>query len=350
MYQEVSSRKPIRKILIGALALVAVVGSLAVVLSRPPSNDSVLSTLELEHQEFSAFVDRFNKKYDSHEESMRRFKIFKDNMAFARLSNKENLDWTLGMTRFADMTSDEYKTFVQKFSHVPRVSSSEYFEWDGIFTAPTSVDWRTQGAVTPVKDQGQCGSCWAFSTTGSVEGIWQIKGHGLVSLSEQQLVDCSGNYGNYGCDGGLMDNAFKYIIDNGITTESNYPYVANDQSCNTAAAGQVAVKLAGFQDVAPGSPNSLMAAVAQQPTSVAVEADQSAWQMYTGGTVTSRCGTNLDHGVLAVGYNNGASPPYWIVKNSWGTDWGMGGYIQIGISTGNGVCGINMEPSFPTAN
>jgi C1A family cysteine protease len=271
-------------------------------------------------------------------------------MAFARLSNKENQDWTLGVTRFADMTRDEFKSFVQKFSHIPRAASSEYFTWDQSLTLPTSVDWRTSGAVTPVKDQGQCGSCWAFSTTGAVEGIWQIKGHGLVSLSEQQLVDCSGSYGNYGCDGGLMDNAFKYIVDNGITTESNYPYVANDQNCNSDAASQKVASLSGYQDVAPNSPNSLMAAVAQQPTSVAVEADQSAWQMYNGGTVTSRCGTSLDHGVLAVGYNNGASPPYWIVKNSWGTDWGLGGFIQIGITTGPGVCGINMEPSFPQTN
>ena len=350
MYQEVSSRKPIKKVLISALALVAVVGAIAAIANMSSKTNSSLFSLELEHQEFMSFSERFNKQYSSDEERMTRFKIYRDNMAFARLSNKENQDWTLGMTRFADMTGAEFKAFVQKFSHIPRVSSGEYFTGDETLTLPTSVDWRTQGAVTPVKDQGQCGSCWAFSTTGAVEGIWQIKGHGLVSLSEQQLVDCSGSYGNYGCDGGLMDNAFQYIVANGITTESNYPYVANDQNCNDAAASQKAATLTGYQDVSPSSPNSLMAAVAQQPTSVAVEADQSAWQMYNGGTVTSRCGTSLDHGVLAVGYNNGASPPYWIVKNSWGTDWGLGGFIQIGISTGNGVCGINMEPSFPQTN
>lgn len=350
MLQEVESKKPIRNLVIGAIGLIAVLGLVAVIADHATRPSPLLETFELDHQEFSAFTERFQKSYETEEEHQKRFAIFRDNVAFMRVSNKMGLDWTLGVNFYSDMTPKEFKAYFMKYSHIPRPLSENVFTADSSLTLPTTVDWRTQGAVTPVKNQGQCGSCWAFSTTGSVEGIEKIKGHGLVSLSEQQLVDCSGSYGNQGCNGGLMDNAFKYIMANGITTESNYPYVARQQSCNTAAAGKVAAKISGYQDVARNNMNSLMAAVAQQPTSVAVEADQAAWQSYSGGTVTANCGTSLDHGVLIVGYNNGASPPYWIVKNSWGTGWGIGGYIQIGMSSGNGVCGINMEPSFPNAN
>lgn len=350
MLHEVESRKPFKKLVIGAIGLIAVIGLAAVAADRLTRPSPLLETFELEHQEFRAFTERFQKTYESEEEEHKRFKIFRDNVGFMRVSNKMGLDWTLGVNFYSDLTPQEFKAYYMRFSHIPRPASDNVFTADESVSLPTTVDWRTQGAVTGVKNQGQCGSCWAFSTTGAVEGIEAIKGHGLVSLSEQQLVDCSGSYGNYGCNGGLMDNAFKYIMANGITTESNYPYVARQQSCNTGAASQVAARITGYQNVAANNMNSLMAAVAQQPTSVAVEADQAAWQSYSGGTVTANCGTSLDHGVLIVGYNSGSSPPYWIVKNSWGTGWGLGGYIQIGMSTGNGVCGINMEPSFPTAN
>ena len=150
-----------------------------------------------------------------------------------------------------------------------------------------------------------------------------------------------------GCNGGLMDNAFKYIIANGIALESTYPYKAKTGSCNKSLAAQVAAKITSYKDVAPNSPTDLEAAIAQQPVSVAVEADQSAWQLYSSGTVSSNCGTNLDHGVLAVGYDTTASPPFYKVKNSWGTGWGLAGYIQIAIASGSGVCGIQMEPSYP---
>jgi C1A family cysteine protease len=337
-----------KKLALTSLAVLAVVGVVAS-LSAPRASP-LLETFALEEQEFEAFIERFGKIYHDEETREHRFRVFLDNLAFIRVSNKLNNDWTLGVNPYADLTPAEFRVRYMKVEHVPRVATGQEFYSDGL-GLPATVDWRTKGVVTGVKNQGQCGSCWAFSTTGSVEGIWAIKGHGLVSLSEQQLVDCSGAYGNYGCNGGLMDNAFKYIIANkGITTEANYPYAAVNQNCNSAKAAQVAATLTGYQDVTANSMPSLQAAVAQQPTSVAVEADQSAWQLYNGGIVTKNCGTALDHGVLAVGYTTTNSPPYWIVKNSWGTSWGNAGYIYIGMSTGNGVCGINMEPSFPNTN
>ncbi len=217
---------------------------------------------------------------------------------------------------------------------------------------PASVDWSAAGAVTPIKNQGQCGSCWSFSTTGSVEGINFIKTGTLVSLSEQQLVDCSGAEGNMGCNGGLMDNAFQYIIsNNGICSEDSYPYTAAQGTCQTCTA---VATITGYQDVPANDETSLMTAIAQQPVSVAVEADQASFQFYSSGVMTAACGTALDHGVLAVGYGtDGSGNDYYKVKNSWGASWGDKGYILLGRGAAygnNGQCGIQMQPSYPTKN
>jgi len=216
--------------------------------------------------------------------------------------------------------------------------------------APASVDWRTSGAVTPVKDQGQCGSCWAFSATGSIEGAYAIANKKLVSFSEQQLVDCSTDQGNMGCNGGLMDYAFTYAESAKLETESDYPYTAMDGDCDyQATKGKLELK--GFQDVTPNSPAQLEAAVALGPVSVAIEADTSVFQSYTSGIISSaECGTNLDHGVLVVGYGTEGKKAYWILKNSWGAQWGEDGYFRI-LKTNKsdeGICGLQMQPSYPT--
>jgi len=255
-----------------------------------------------------------------------------------------NKSWYLKPNQFTDMSNAEFKQkyFPATYKPEPYEAKVENLQY------PNSVNWVNQGVVTGVKDQGQCGSCWAFSTTGAVEGAWALAGHGLVSLSEQELVDCSPNYG---CGGGWPTVAMQYIVSNGITTESNYPYVAYQQGCNQAAASQVAATISSYANVASNNWQALASAVAQQPISVLVEADGPDWQSYGGGIVNDpNCGTNLDHAVLAVGYDLTTSPPYWLIKNSWGTGWGEGGYIRLSrdVSQVGGQCGILMgPPSYP---
>ena len=212
-----------------------------------------------------------------------------------------------------------------------------------------AVDWTTKNAVTPVKNQQRCGSCWAFSTTGSVEGAYAIASGTLTSLSEQDLVSCDHN-GDQGCNGGLMDNAFKWIESNGLCTEDDYPYTSGSGitgTCKTTC--KPAVTITGFTDVPQQDETALQSALAQQPVSVAIEADKSAFQLYKSGVLDSAsCGTKLDHGVLAVGYgtDSASGKDYWKVKNSWGATWGESGYIR--MVRGKNMCGIAMSASYPT--
>jgi C1A family cysteine protease len=219
---------------------------------------------------------------------------------------------------------------------------------------PSEVDWTTKGAVTDVKNQGSCGSCWSFSATGALEGAYQIKNGNLVSFSEQNLVSCDNV--DAGCNGGLMDNAFKFMKSNGgLCTEGDYPYVSGDgqnPACDTSCSNQANSKPSGYTDVKKNSDDALMSALVQQPVSVAIQANQPAFQFYSGGVLTGSCGTHLDHGVLAVGYGTWSDgTDYYKVKNSWGPDWGMDGYILIerGNPQRGGECGILMgPPSYPT--
>lgn len=211
---------------------------------------------------------------------------------------------------------------------------------------PASVNWVTAGAVTPVKNQGSCGSCWAFSTVAAVEGAHQIATGDLVSLSEQQLVDCSTE--NAGCNGGLMELAFEYVIGAGLEREGDYSYSGLDGTCGYDAS-KVAANISSYVVVTPQSPDQLRAAIAHGPVSVAIQANKLVFQLYTSGVITSdKCGANLDHGVTAVGYGTDAvSGDYFLVKNSWGNTWGEAGYVRIGAVDGDGICGIQEDPSYP---
>jgi len=214
------------------------------------------------------------------------------------------------------------------------------------------VNWIQLGGVTPVKNQGACGSCWAFSTTGALEGAKFVKTGELVSLSEQNLVDC--DHEDLGCSGGLMDDAFKFDKKNGgLCSEADYPYLAKQGECNPMHCEDVpGSEVTNFYDVPPGKEMSLIAALAMQPVSVAIQADQFAFQFYKGGVLTNdSCGDQLDHGVLAVGYGSDleTNEPYFLVKNSWGPTWGEDGYIRISRKSKQeyGICGILKMASYP---
>jgi cathepsin L len=300
---------------------------------------------------WESFKSTHGKTYSASEESVRRA-IFEQNVQRITRHNLEHdlglHSYTLGINQFADLTAEEFRSiYLRPFKLSEKSGGSSYLAPQNV-KLPDSVDWRTKGYVTAIKDQGQCGSCWSFSATGSLEGQWFKKTGKLISLSDQQLVDCSKKYGNDGCDGGLMDNAFKYIRDFGEETEAAYPYKARDEKCKYDKT-KVVANDTGFVDVTQGSEDDLQSAVATiGPISVAIDASQDSFQLYRSGVYDEpNCSsTELDHGVLAVGYGTQGSDDYWIVKNSWGTSWGIKGFILMSRNKDN-QCGIATSASYP---
>ena len=356
---------------------------------------SLTSSLQLGDR-FTNWIDEFRIEIQNSEHREHVFANWVFNDKYIEESNNKNLTYVLGHNHFSGMNSEEFSEslkysagdFVGKFNRdkikstlaevkclsqcVKHYDTHHKLDTIGCVTEclqskltgvlqsiPDSVNWVEKGAVTPVKNQGQCGSCWSFSTTGALEGAYYITNGKLESFSEQQLVDCDNrkNGGkDMGCNGGLMDSAFAWIEKNdGLCTEASYPYTSGTTktagSCTTSCSVVGGSDVMSFVDVDASSDEAMMAALSQQPVSIAIEADQKDFQLYSSGVFTGGCGTKLDHGVLAVGYGSLDGQDYYLVKNSWGETWGSSGYIMLGrgdeFNKGNGQCGMLMQASYP---
>ena len=322
---------------------------------------------------FRNWMETYRISYETTEHENHAFEVWIHNHRYIAETNARNLTYKLGHNQFSGMDRDEFMYWVRTGYRGLYLfnNPTTYLRGSSVTatgqtvpltdTLPVSVDWVEKGAVTPVKDQGQCGSCWSFSTTGALEGAYFLKNNRLVSFSEQQLVDCDNwQHGgrDHGCNGGLMDNAFDWIARNGgLCSEEDYPYISGDTMtsgvchmddyCQTVSGSGIAK----YYNVPPNSDDAMMSALAKQPVSIAIEADQLDFQLYAGGVFTGTCGTSLDHGVLVVGYGTLDGNDYYKVKNSWSTSWGDDGYILLGrgeeYNGGAGQCGMLIEGSYP---
>jgi hypothetical protein len=293
----------------------------------------------------------YGKHYSITTEEQYRYETFLENKHYIA-HRQPHVSHSLNLNEFADIGREEWSS---RFTKSDKQSN---IQWQPIPQPPVislEVDWRDPNknpehmvAVNPVKNQQQCGSCWAFSTIASVETRWAIAKKQLVSLSEQELVDCSTSFGNNGCNGGLMDQAFQYIIANGgVCSEQSYPYTAADGTCQSSTCKSLAT-ISNYNDVQPMNETQLLFASLGGTVSIAIEADSQDFQFYSGGVFNSpNCGTNLDHGVAIVGFGHDSQSglDYWIVRNSWGPSWGEQGYIR--IVRGQNMCGLAQVPSYP---
>lgn len=317
---------------------------------------SVLAVAADVQSQWETWKIEFGRVYNGESEEKLRFDIFSNNVKHIEEINAQNRSFKFGTNQFSDLSPEEFKSTYLKYSK-PVVRNSDAYLGQHVWTGetlPDSVDWHDAGAVTPIKDQGQCGSCWSFSTTGGLEGAYQIKSGQLISLSEQQYVDCA-PFPNQGCNGGSMDFGLRYAKDHDLCLEDSYPYEAQTKKCRASGCtvglhkGVVTgVKdLAVVPEVVPASQANMQSAVAQQPVSVAVDA--GAFQSYQSGVLDEdMCGTKLDHGVLVVGYGTYEGDNYWKIKNSWGPQWGMDGFILLKRGGGGkGVCGLLLDPAYP---
>uniref|UniRef100_A0A1J3CSU4 Putative cysteine proteinase n=1 Tax=Noccaea caerulescens TaxID=107243 RepID=A0A1J3CSU4_NOCCA len=307
---------------------------------------------------FESWMLKHEKVYKSVAEKERRLTIFEDNLRFITNRNAENLGYRLGLTRFADLSLHEYGEICHGAdprppkNHVFMTSSDRYKTSSGD-VLPKSVDWRNEGAVTEVKDQGHCRSCWAFSTVGAVEGLNKIVTGELVTLSEQDLINC--NKENNGCGGGKVETAYEYLVNNGgLGTNNDYPYKAVNGVCDGRLKenNKNVIMIDGYENLPANNELALRKAVAHQPVTAVIDSSSREFQLYESGVFDGTCGTNLNHGVVVIGYGTENGRDYWIVRNSWGNTWGEAGYMKMARNIANprGLCGIAMRASYPLKN
>nr|XP_043636727.1 cysteine protease Amb a 11.0101-like [Erigeron canadensis] len=311
---------------------------------------------ELETEEgLQGMYDRWRSHHKVQQKSPERFNVFKYNVQRVHASNKQNKPYKLELNKFADLTAHEIQSkYTDKVGHYLALQGSMKkknvtFTYKDAKNLPPRIDWREHNAVTPIKNQGQCGSCWAFSAVAAVESINAIRTGQLIKLSEQQLVDCDSEISN-GCNGGLMEPAFKYIVEHGgLATEESYPYTATHNACDQSKFGHHSVTLNG-QEYTDGTEDQLMKAVAHQPVTISMEATNENFFMYKEGIYSGPCGLNINHAMTIVGYDETPEgQKYWIVKNSWGEGWGEKGYVRVlrGVAPPEGLCGINTCAAIP---
>ena len=337
-----------------SLAVVGVVASAAVfavnTISKPAT--ALYTAFTAQDQEFMKYVSEFGKSYGTKEEFEFRSAQFKNNIGAIMMHNSMNgVTYQLGLNEFADYTQEEFKNLLG-VKPQPRMLRQEVEIVDEeVVGEDLYVDWREHNAVNAVKNQGSCGSCWAFSTIGALEGAVAIQTGKLLNLSEQQLVDCSKENQNAGCNGGWMDDAFTHLQTKPSVQQTGYPYTGRNGVCyEDKQTGEVYVVT--FTDIPEGDQDALAQAVHKQPVSVAIEADRLAFQFYSSGILDgTACGSSLDHGVTAVGFGVENGKEYFIVRNSWGASWGEKGYVRIAknSSVQGGVCGIALAASYPSS-
>jgi cathepsin F len=302
--------------------------------------------------QFSQFISKYNKVYKNADEHEQRFSIFRNNLLLVEQYNRIEKKTIYGVTKFMDLSPEEFRaSHLMPKGRIPKPNKGKNVaELGHLSDLPKSFDWRDKGAVTPVYDQAACGSCWAFSATEAIESQWFLAGHPLVSLSPQQIVDCDKGRGDEGCNGGDTPTAYQYVMAaGGMDTMKVYPYTGEDDTCNFQSSG-VAAKISSWTYITSNKNETEMMEklVLKGPLSICVDA--TTWQFYVGGAITSLCGDDLDHCVLVTGFEDyvdllGYTIPVWLIRNSWGSDWGESGYLY--VERGQNLCGVADEVTIP---